>query len=825
MIPALLQTPTDPVRVLVSGGMGSGKTTLLGTVRDALREAGVPVRSRAPRAIDAAADAEAAVVVDDAHLLDDDELTRLREWVAVTDRTVVVAAEPLAHRDALRALCIELNRERPGVELGPWSGADIHRYATEKTGVTAAADFVHEVQTATAGIPFLVAAAVAAPGRPPADSARFALVDRLRRLGAPELDTLLLCSLGPGLGADDVAAALQLDAEQAVLLLDRAHATGLLEPGRDRAFTRTVHLAAAEVVGAAHQHETIVALLRSQLEMDSLSADLALTLAEHGVRDSGLAEALATLAARSDGRAQAARLYRAAAEAGSTRHGIELAEALARTGDCATAARLADGLLTAPDAAQRAAAVRVAAGLAMHDGGAAQAADLFGWLGPYPDALIGSAAAVVGLATGDAAGARAALRLPDPGPPTTTARAARGLADGLLDTLDRPTPTTIGKLGQALVADRPIAAVLPDSPAALVTLTALHGGDPLRARSVIGRAVRTDGDEFYAHRHRLLLGWTRMLDGQLAGAAAEVAALDTAVLHRRDALWAAALRTAIARRSGDAGALHTHWHCAMEVLAEYSLELFVLLPLGELWVAAARLRMVDRLQHHLDTAMALLEGLGRPVLWSAPLHWAGVHAGILANSPDAVAPHGQALAEAAPHSPYARALAAAGRTWLRVLANQVDVDAVTNAAGGLARFGLTWDATRLASQAALQTPDPRVSGAMLQLARDLKADMAEPDKFDGDIAHTPDSGPGPHPGAGPAVRPADRGSSSARLSDREREVAELLVVGMPYRDIGSQLFISAKTVEHHVARIRRRLGAESRSEMLSMLRALVGNPV
>ena len=48
------------------------------------------------------------------------------------------------------------------------------------------------------------------------------------------------------------------------------------------------------------------------------------------------------------------------------------------------------------------------------------------------------------------------------------------------------------------------------------------------------------------------------------------------------------------------------------------------------------------------------------------------------------------------------------------------------------------------------------------------------------------------------------------LSDREREVADLLLLGMPYRDIGAQLFISAKTVEHHVARIRRRLGAGSR---------------
>ena len=72
-------------------------------------------------------------------------------------------------------------------------------------------------------------------------------------------------------------------------------------------------------------------------------------------------------------------------------------------------------------------------------------------------------------------------------------------------------------------------------------------------------------------------------------------------------------------------------------------------------------------------------------------------------------------------------------------------------------------------------------------------------------------------------RPPAAGRSP--LSEREREVAELLLLGMPYRDIGAQLFISAKTVEHHVARIRRRLGAESRSEMLSMLRAMLAPQV
>jgi DNA-binding CsgD family transcriptional regulator len=300
-----------------------------------------------------------------------------------------------------------------------------------------------------------------------------------------------------------------------------------------------------------------------------------------------------------------------------------------------------------------------------------------------------------------------------------------------------------------------------------------------------------------------------MQDGQLAAATADVASTTDVTLHRRDALWAAALQTAIARRSGDSGAVQKHWYGAMEVLAEYSVDLFSLLPLGELWVAAARMRQVDRLQHSLSEAFALLDSLGNPVLWSVPLHWAGVHAGILANSPEAVAPHGQALTAAASHSAFAKALATAGRTWLRVLANSVDIDEVTAAAHGLSQFGLTWDGTRLASQAALQTPDGRVSGAMLQLARDLKQTAAIDEAPDVESVTTIAERTGPS-------RP-----TSSRLSDREREVAELLLLGMPYKDIGTQLFISAKTVEHHVARIRRRLGAESRSEMLSMLRAML----
>lgn len=820
----LTAAPTEPVKLLVSGGVGTGKTSVLAAIRTALRAAGVPVLTRVPHAGE-----RAAVVIDDVQLLDDHDLDQLADRVSDPDSTVIVSSEPVAHRPAMRALSTAIERENPVVGLGSLGPADVAALVTERLGGTPPSDMVRSLVVATAGLPFLlqpaIAAAAAPEGEAPATAimhaVKYAMIERLRRLDDALLNTLLMTSLSRELGPDDVAAALRISAMEAHTLVDRARATGLIEPSHSRAFLRTLHRCIAQILGAARHHDTEVSLLVSQLETSTLSADLALQMAEHGLRDDRLATALADMAARSHNQpARAARLYRAAVDAGATALSSQLADALALTGDCGTAGRLTDQLLGSDDAAEKAAAVRIAASIAVHDGSAAQAADLFRWLGPYPDAFVGAAGAVASLAAGDLPAARAALSVEASGPPTSTARAARSLADGLLMSLEAPYPAAVARLGQAITADQATTGVAPDTPAALVTLAALHGGDPVRARSVIGRAVRSgldDGSEtalFVARRHRLLLGWVRMQDGQLSAATSDVAIAgadaDTAPLHRRDALWAAALQTAIARRSGDTGAMQKHWYSAVEVLAEYSMDLFSLLPLGELWVAAARMHQVDRLQHTLDEAFALLGALGDPVLWSAPLHWAGVHAGILANAPDAVAPHGQALTAAAGHSPFAKTLATAGRTWLRVLANHVDTDEVTTAARLLAQVGLTWDATRLAGQAALQAPDGRVSGAMLQLARDLKQAVAL------------DEAPGAEqPAASEAARAGAARPVSSRLSDREREVAELLLLGMPYRDIGAQLFISAKTVEHHVARIRRRLGAESRSEMLSMLRAML----
>jgi DNA-binding CsgD family transcriptional regulator len=64
-------------------------------------------------------------------------------------------------------------------------------------------------------------------------------------------------------------------------------------------------------------------------------------------------------------------------------------------------------------------------------------------------------------------------------------------------------------------------------------------------------------------------------------------------------------------------------------------------------------------------------------------------------------------------------------------------------------------------------------------------------------------------------------SGHGGLSEREVEVARMVLAGGTYREIGAKLFISPKTVEHHVARIRTKVGATSRAEFVAALRSLL----
>lgn len=791
------------VKLLVTGGIGTGKSTALTSARRSLTDSGRQVLTVVP--VQEPPGPSTALVIDDAHLLDSTELVRLTDLCAAPDLIVIVAAEPRDHASQLRALATAIERQGPRIALGPLPAGEVSRLLSGPSGHPPDAELLAEAMATTAGLPFLVASL---SHQHMAASVVFGLSERLRRLDLPDLEALLVTSLSTDLGATELAGALNVSIGEAHRLVDSARATGLVEPSHSAQFRHCVHQAAAQLVGAARHNEIESALLRTQLEFSTLTGELAMTLAEHGVRSKRLADPLADHAAAVHDPAQQARIYRSAVEAGAVELRPALADALALSGDCAGAAMLADELLGSPDAAERAAAARVAVAVATHDGRSAQAADLLAWLGPSPDAVTTAAAVAVHLGRGDLASARAAEATGHAGPPTSAARSARSLAQGLILTVDGRYPAAATLLGQAVSTELAVAAT-PDSAPALATLAALHSGDVVRAHSLIGRAVDADtAPAMFRLRHRLLQAWVYMQNGQFGPASAVI---DPNAPHHRDALWAAALQGAVARRCADAGGLHRHFFAGLEVLSEYSIDLYSLLPLGELWMAAARLGQQDRLRPVIDQAFAVLENLGDPTAWSPPLHWAGVHVGIIAGDPSAVAPHAKALADAAQSSPFAAALAIAGRTWLRVLANAVEADDVTRAARGLVRFGLASDATRLAGQAALQAPDSKLSASMLQIARDLK-----PDTDDSGVNSVTATA-----GASARIPHATVATPSTSLSIRERQVAGLLVLGMPYRDIGAQLFISAKTVEHHVARIRRRLGAQSRSEMLSMLRTML----
>jgi DNA-binding NarL/FixJ family response regulator len=51
------------------------------------------------------------------------------------------------------------------------------------------------------------------------------------------------------------------------------------------------------------------------------------------------------------------------------------------------------------------------------------------------------------------------------------------------------------------------------------------------------------------------------------------------------------------------------------------------------------------------------------------------------------------------------------------------------------------------------------------------------------------------------------------LTDREREVLQLIARGYTYREIGEELFISVKTVETHVSNVLRKLQLSNRNEL------------
>ena len=263
---------------------------------------------------------------------------------------------------------------------------------------------------------------------------------------------------------------------------------------------------------------------------------------------------------------------------------------------------------------------------------------------------------------------------------------------------------------------------------------------------------------------------------------------------------ALAIDAALARRAGDVNAGSRLARRLAAVTATADPDLLMLDGAAELLVLARRFRVGNVTEEFGERVGRFLERMGHPPLWSARLAWCDLEAAAGVRDIEMVRLRAAELAELGSIVPGLRPLVLAAEVWPGVLESKPDIEAVRLAVSELRDSGYVWEAARLAGQAAIRAENPEQAKALLGEARSLRANQRS------EIAIGEDQ-----------ITPAG-------LSEREIEVAEKVLNGMSYKDIGSTLYISAKTVEHHVAHIRRKLGVTggNRAEFLASLKEDLG---
>ncbi|HWO59097.1 MAG TPA: LuxR C-terminal-related transcriptional regulator [Umezawaea sp.] len=778
--------------VAVSGPGGAGKTALLSvlsTIFDATGGDGV-------------------VLVDDAHELGDAELGRLARLAEDGRTRLVVAHRPWPLLSPLRSFAWT----QPLVRLEPLTRAAVAERIAALVDADPSEEFVDRVWAQTGGMPSLVVqvATTLRDGGPiPVD-----VLEQVRReVGrAPAAVRQVLAAIALGCGAtvDALAPVLGTDGEEVAAAAQGAWSTGLLTGAGT-----VVELAREAVLQQIPASELLE--LRQRVAFAPMDQGgsvmtvgrLLLESGAHGVRAASALEAAGDEVHLSEP-ALAAELYTAAVAAGASASdlGSRRAEAAALSGDLDTALRLAEEVLERPDeqGQAHALAAAVTATALAHRGMPAASASLYQWSVPSTSAV----PLLVGLGRLDQA--RKLIDTADEDHPTVGSAVRSLMARGVVDSVVGSPVCALSELlrADALVEPGGRAELLPDTPVALAALVAVHLGELDIATAALTRAIDNHPrGSVELTRYRLLRAWAYMLGGELGRASAELreAAVGRPAADPRDELFAAAIEIGVARRLGEHADLLSAWPRARDAIMRCPVDLYVLQPIGEIAVVAARLRKETWVAPHLADAETLLDHLGRPPLWSAPLHWYAAQAAIAAGSPAKALHHASLMKAMADGTPLAATLAEAVHCWLRVLAGDVDVLAVQKAARAMQEVGLTWDASQLAGQAAIRTPDRRAMSTLLTCARSLRDNRENRESRDIRDAAAPTNSTCPR---------SDRPGPD--LSDRELEVAELVVAGLTHRQIGERLFISAKTVEHHIARIRRRIGAGNRADLLAQLR-------
>lgn len=806
-----LAESSDPVRAHVVGTAGSGKSTLLRQLTDLLTLQGVPtVQFSGEVDVDALPDGE-VLLVDDLHLLGDAALATLLGRAARPGASLVVASRPVRASSPGIAIARQLERSALSIVLGEVSTGDVATYYLQRDQGPSQA-CLDQILALTGGVAWLVSSALS--------------MHEATRCDDP---------LHPGLGRALEARILhRLDTMDDDLRrwVESSCVGGHVHPGivqPDAVADDRIAEAFAEGL-----------LLRNGLPVPVVRSAVRGALPAHRLIDLGV-EAAVQAGARIPGNQQepggspefvdtlirhadhlldtdpvrAGELYGSALAAGSRDPEVSLRYALAawHAGALDLASTVLDTLLAHGDESVRGRAVDMAASVWVARGLAATGSRVHSALPPAtPTSRVRATLTHAGVAALGELAYRGVDRSEAlPLAPSTLDIAMQLLDEGLrASLLPDPPAYTLSRLVRAssLYTSSRATDPLPELPAVIAASVALGAGELNTALRVIDDAVSGGQGGTWARR-RLLL-WQSFVAMQAERPAEARASLDAAEgialpVSPRDEFLHQTVLVSLARRYLDLTALEVAWEAANEGVRHVDVDLYTLLPLGALLCAAARVGDATTLAPSFAQAQVLLHELGSPPLWSLHLRWAAVQQGILLDRPDLLRPHAKALVEASAGCRVARAMADAGGVWVAVLGGKVDPDRVEEAAEGLATVGLAWDGARLAAHGAGRTEDRRISARLLTVARRLHPATEEVRRVDPAAQQAPDT-----PSA----------AQEAGLTDREMDVALLILQGKTYAEIGQAIFVSPRTVEHHVSHIKRRLAVDSRSDMIARLRLI-----
>jgi DNA-binding CsgD family transcriptional regulator len=812
-----------------------------GAVRDLAPavDAGEDVRSWRDALAARLAGGGAAFVVEDAQWLDE---ASLRVVVGVAERAgdrglrIVVTHRPVTGDADLAALDAVLGRNQLLVSLGPLAESEVAETCAILLGSAVEerlVDVVHEHTQGMADLVEVLVTAWAASGA--IDKGRLAalppdlpqalvaaLRPRIDELSLPTRTVLEALSAGADLDDDLLSATTDIAPDDLGDAIDDLGAAGLLvgSAGDVVPLVAAVVTALTPVADRRRFHARLAAALRQRGAPATRTGEHLAAAGAQGA-DAAAAYAAAGDATLVEAPELATEWYDRAIAAGAPAAELAArrAEAAALTGDVVTALRLADGVMAAAGAADRERALAVVAALLPGRGLWRRSASAYGELAGTTARAAGSTAAaahpgsaawplLAALGTVATGGPVPDLpaRASSPGAGTVAAddpasglevEALRLTRDALVASV---APDGGGSLATVLEAAELLESahstlVLPTSPHAVGATIALALSELSTAEHLLTRAREHDvGGPALATHHRLNLGWVAMRSGRWAAAQQAVDEVASETLAPREVLTAAAIEAGLARRAGDLSRLGDAWNRAEGVLLRHPADLFSLEVVGELAITASRLGLWDRMAPKARELGDVVRSLGEPPLWLLPLRWTGLQVALAVDDRDAVVRRAAEVEATKPVHPRLGALAEAARTWVAILEGTAEPDQVAAAAAGLSDLGLTWEASRLTGQAAIRSSDPAVTRSLLERARDLKAAL-------------------------PASDSSEAGVTASVLSEREQMVAQYIVDGLTHKEIGAQLYISPKTVEHHVAKIRQKLGASTRAEMLAALRS------